>query len=177
MDAYFDAGSGIADASDSSPTGVHHYRLRTPFRVNGNASVILGQMATLSAGYEYVDYRSAKLDAYDYEYIEENDNIRQDFQSVHQLKAGAEFRLGALYLRGGTQYLRSPFRDSQNNAESWILSGGIGFRTRGMSLDLGYSHAGRTDVYGLYAYAPGFNEVALNQVRVNKLLCTLAFKF
>ncbi len=177
MNSYWDSGSGIDDATASSPDGIYDYRLRTPFRVSANASVILFKLATISAGYEYVDYASSKLDAYDYQFYDENDRIRQDYRDAHNLKAGAELRLGSLYLRGGAQYLMSPFRDPRNDADVWILSAGLGVRTRSAYFDLSYSHSGYDEVYGLYANIPGSNVVSLNRINGNNLMLTVGFKF
>jgi len=177
INSYWDNGSGIADVAETSPNGIYDYQLRTPFRVNTHASIILFKMATFSAGYEYIDYSSARLDAYDYKFIEENDRIRQDFQAAHNIKAGAELRLSALYFRGGMQYLRSPYSDSRNDAEAWILGGGLGIRARGAYFDVSYTHSGRSEVYGMYAFEPGTNEVAINQINKNNLMLTVGFKF
>ena len=177
MNSYWDNSSGIPDGSETSPNGIYDYQLKTPFRANANASLILLKMATLSLGYEYVDYSSARLDAYDYEFFDENDRIRQDFRPAHNLKMGAEFRMNTLYFRGGAQYLRSPFTDSRNDARTWILGGGLGIRTNSTFFDISYTHSGRQDVYGMYAFEPGTNEVAINQVNGNNLMLTLGFKF
>jgi len=175
--SYWDNGSGIPDTQESSPNGIYDYRLKSPFRVNAHASLILYKMATISAGYEFVDYSSAQLDAYDYKFIDENDHIRRDFQGTHNLKAGAEFRLKSLYLRAGTQYLMSPFTDSRNNGEQWIHGGGVGFRTEGVFFDISYTHSSKSEVYGMYAYVPGTNEVSINQVNGNNMMFTIGFKF
>jgi len=175
--SYWDSGSGIDDTRASSPDGIYDYKLRTPFRVNANASVILFRMATISAGYEYVDYSTSQLDAYDYRFYDENDRIRQDFRDVHNLKAGVELRMGSFYLRGGSQYLMSPYSDPRNDADSWIYSGGLGIRTGGFYFDVSYSHSSFDEVYGMYAYQPGYNEVSHNQVNGNNLMMTVGFKF
>ncbi|MCD4710025.1 MAG: outer membrane protein transport protein, partial [Bacteroidales bacterium] len=177
MNSYWDSSSGIEDASEGSPNGIYDYKLKTPFRANANASLILSKIATLSAGYEYVDYSAARLDAYDYKFFDENDQIRQDFRVAHNLKAGAEIRLNALYLRGGMQYLMSPFTDTRNDAESWVYSGGFGIRTQKVYFDMSYSRFSRSEVYGMYAYAPGANEVSLNDINGNNLMFTVGFKF
>jgi len=177
MKSYWDNGSGIPDESASSPNGLYDYDLKTPFHANAHASVILFRMATFSAAYEYVDYSASRLDAYDYKFIDENDRIRQDFQAAHNLKAGAEIRLKSVYLRAGTQYMMSPFTDEANNAEVWIYSGGLGIRIERGFFDISYSHSTRSDVYGLYSFEPGANEVAINQVNGNNLMFTLGFKF
>jgi long-subunit fatty acid transport protein len=177
INAYWDNASGYADASSSSPNGIYDYKLTTPWRANVHASVILFKKATVSAGYEYVDYSASRLDATDYKFYDENDRIRNDFQAVHNIKAGAEYRLNSLYFRAGTQYLMSPFTDNRNDAEEWIYSAGVGFRSKTAYLDISYTHSGRSEVYGLYAYEPGLNEVSVNQINANNLMVTLGLKF
>jgi len=177
MASYWDSSSGISDDYKSSPNGVYNYRLTTPFRANANASLILFKVATVSAGYEYVDYSTARLDAYDYKFFDENDEIRRGFQAAHNLRAGAEVRLNSIYLRAGGQHLMSPFTDTRNNAETWIYSGGVGFRGKKFYVDVSYSYSTRTDVLGMYSYQPGVNEVAINSVNGNNLMGTFGFKF
>lgn len=177
MSSYWDSGSGIDDAYASSPDGIYDYKLKTPFRFNTNASVILFRFATISAGYEIVDYAKARLDAYDYKFFDENDQIRQDFRMAHNVKVGAEIRLKSLYLRTGAQHTMSPFTDERNDADTWIYSAGLGIRTGKTFFDLSYSHASRTEVYGMYAYAPGLNEVSINTLNPNNLMFTIGFKF
>ncbi len=177
MASFWDSGSGIADATSSSPNGVYDYRLKTPFRANAHASVILFKLATLSASYEFVDYTTARLDAYDYRFIDENDEIRRGFQAAHNLRAGAEVRLESIYLRAGGQHLMSPFSDAMNNAQTWIYSGGLGYRSSKFYFDLSYSYSTRTDVMGMYAYRPGMNEVAINEVKGHNAMATFGFKF
>ena len=71
----------------------------------------------------------------------------------------------------------SPFTDSRNNAESWIYSGGFGIRTARAYFDISYSHSTRSEVYGMYSYTPGANEVSLNEINANNLMFTVGFKF
>lgn len=174
--SYWDNSSGIPDSQESSPDGIYDYQLKTPFRASAHASLILFKLATLSAGYELVDYSASRLDAYDDKFLDENDRIREDFQVTHNLKAGAEIRLNAFYLRAGMQYLMSPFVDTRNAAEQWIYGGGIGFRSGRTFFDVSYTHANRSEVYGMYAFVPGTNEVSLNQVNGNNLMFTIGFK-
>jgi len=43
--------------------------------------------------------------------------------------------------------------------------------------DISYTHSNKTDVYGMYSYEPGLNEVSLNEINGNNIICTLGFKF
>lgn len=177
MSSYFDNGSGIPDANEGSPNGIYDYKLRSPFRVNANASLILFQMATISFGYEYVDYKDAELRAYDYNFFDENNSISQYYKAVNNMMGGVELRFNSLYLRGGMQYLMSPYTDARNNAESWIYSGGFGIRTPRYYFDMSYSHKNQNEVYGMYAYQPGVNQVSLNEINNNNIMVTMGFRF
>jgi hypothetical protein len=177
MSSTWDSGSGISDSFEGSPNGIYDYELRTPWRLTANASLILFKLATFSVGYEYVDYSNAKLDAYDYNFYDENTQISEDLKSVNKFMAGAEIRLNSFYLRGGAQYYGSPYMDAQNDADTWVYSGGLGVRTKRGYLDISYSHSNKTDVYGMYSYQPGYNEVSINEINGNNIICTLGFKF
>ena len=177
MSSTFDKGSGISDGNASSPNGVYDYKLETPFRANLHASLILFRIATVSLGYGYVDYSTSRLDAYDYKFIDENEQIKQTLRATQNFNAGAEVRLESFYLRAGAKYLMSPYLDSENNAETWEYAGGIGFRNKQMIFDISYSYATRTDVYGMYSFEPGTNEVSINDVTSNNLMFTLGYKF
>jgi len=177
MSSTWDNGSGISDTIALSPNGVYDYKLNTPFRANAHASLILFKIATISAGYGYVDYSQARLNAYDYKFVDENQQVQQDFQATHSLNAGVEVRIESLYLRAGTKYKTSPYADERNNAEILEYAGGIGFRTKQVFFDVSYSYSTRTEVYGLYAYQPGSNEVSINDISTNNLMFTLGYKF
>jgi len=177
MYSTWDSGSGISDATEGSPVGIYDYKLQTPLRVTANASVILSKLATISVGYEFVDYGSASLSAYDYRFNDENVQISEDLSSVNNLMAGLELRFSSLYLRGGAQYYGSPYTDTRNNTESWVYSGGLGVRVKMGYLDISYSNSNRTDVYGMYSPQPGINEVSVNEINGNNVICTLGFKF
>lgn len=180
-DAYstWDSGSGIPSGSAYSPNGIYDYKLKSPMEFKAHASVILFKMATLSAAYEYINYASAHLDAYDYydSFSDENVAINRDLQAVNNFKGGAEVRMDFFYLRGGFQYLASPFADSRNNAEQFIYSGGMGVRTRDIFMDVSYSYGRNEQAYSLYSSSPGVNEVSLNQINRNNIMVTMGLKF
>lgn len=177
MNSTWDKGSGISDASAESPNGIYDYKLQTPFRANAHASLILFKVATISLGYGYVDYSASRLSAYDYRFFEENEQIKRDLQVSQQANLGAEIRIQSLYLRAGSKYMTSPFMSEENNADTWEYSGGIGFRTKQFIFDVSYTYATRTDVYGMYSFEPGSNEVSINDVSANNLMFTLGYKF
>ncbi len=179
-DAYstWDSNSEIPTGNAYSPNGVYDYKLKTPMKYAAHASVILFKMATISAAYEYTNYSQSELSSYEYAaFSEENSNIKQDYQAVSNLKAGAELRINTAYFRGGFQYLMSPFADSRNNAEEFIYSLGFGVRTKTIFFDSSYSYGQNSAVYSLYSPAPGVNEVSNNQMNRNNIMFTIGLKF
>ncbi|MBN1131897.1 MAG: hypothetical protein JXA39_02400 [Bacteroidales bacterium] len=177
MSSTWDSSTGFNDESASSPNGIYDYKLSTPFRFLGSAAVVLGKLAVISAGYEYVDYSTARLNSYDYKFFAENNLISSVYRGTHNVKAGGEFRLGSLYFRGGGQYRMSPYTDSRNDADIWLISAGIGVRTQKIFFDASYTHSLRSEVYGMYAYQPGSYETSYNDFAGNNILLTLGFKF
>jgi hypothetical protein len=178
INSYWDSDTGFPDESASSPNGIYDYKLTTPFRFQGSAAVILGKLAVFSAGYEFINYSNSRLDAYDYKFFDENDRIQADYQAAHNIKAGAEFRFGTLYLRGGSQFRMSPYVDSRNNAETWMFSGGLGVRAKNVSFDVSYTYSTYSEVYGMY-FDPRQDdfEYSLNDLSPSNLMMTLGFKF
>jgi len=71
----------------------------------------------------------------------------------------------------------SPYSDDQNNAETFMYTGGIGFRSKQLIFDVSYSYANRREVQGLYAFEPGSNEVSINDINNHNLMFTLGYKF
>lgn len=175
----FDQGSGISPGRAYSPNGIYDYKLQSPMKYSAHASIILFRMATFSAAWEYIDYASAKLKAYDYydTFSDENAAISQELQGVNNVKAGAEVRIDPVYLRAGFQYLSSPFADSRNNSEQLIYSCGIGVRTRDFFFDMSYSYGHNEQAYSLYSPAEGVNEVSVNQIARNNIMLTMGLKF
>lgn len=155
------------------------YTLTTPLRAMAGAAVQLGKRGMLSADYEFVDYRMARFSraSDDYNYSYENQDIKDIYDVAHNLRFGAEFRMNALYLRGGYALYGSPFvqgEDNEDNIHS-VYSAGIGFRQRNFSFDISYALRSNTQEYFMYNH-PDINpaEVTYNRHMVT---ATLGLRF
>lgn len=180
MTSYWDVNSGYANESASSGLYSKEYTLRTPYRASLSAAVLLGKLGLISAEYEYVDYSSSDLDSPGYKFVDENIAISQDFGVAHNLKAGAELRLNPVYLRAGAQYYMNPFTDSRNGSDIFVYSGGIGLRSNQTFIDIAYSLTTSRELYGLYVYAPEFEdgfEKSVNYYNKTNVMLTLGYKF
>lgn len=180
LDAYWDANSGIDDGYASSGLFSKEYTLRTPYRASLSTAVVLGKLGMVSAEYEYVDYSSADMDSPGYDFIDENIAISEDFGRAHNLRAGAELRLGSSYFRAGVQYYMNPFTDDRNGSDIMVYSGGIGFRGNPVFVDLAYSLTTSSELYGLYMHSPQFEngfERSVNDYNRSNIMLTLGYKF
>lgn len=157
----------------------YSYRIVTPYHINTGIAFQLGSFAILSADYEFVDYAKARLtkgvDGYDFN--AENEELKAELGTAGNLRLGAEFRLGSLYLRGGFQYYGSSFRDGTLNESSHYtgLSGGIGYRQDRFYIDLAMSGLLHSENYMMYQ-DPWLNPVSID-MRDKYLSVTLGLKF
>jgi hypothetical protein len=131
------------------------YTLVTPLRVTTGASLQLGKKGIVSADYEFVDYKMARYSkaSDDYNYYQENQDIKSVFDVAHNFRFGAEFRLtSSIYLRGGYALYGSGFAKGEDNRDNSynILSGGIGVRQSNFYFDVSYSRRSNTGDYFMY---------------------------
>ncbi|MBE0676883.1 MAG: hypothetical protein IH591_19665 [Bacteroidales bacterium] len=155
------------------------YRLITPFRLMGGAAVQFQKLGLVSVDYELVDYSMARFskasDGYDY--YGENESIGEIFTKAHNIRAGAEFRLGSLYFRGGYGYYGTVFSKSEINNDSFntSISGGIGFRQSGFFFDMGFSSYSNSLKYYMYNHQ-NIDPVTIETTK-NTFIATVGLKF
>lgn len=163
----------------SSALGIYDYNLTSPFRAVGGMSFTIKNFALISVDYEFLDYSISRLRADNYDFNRENDAIESAYVASHNLKIGAEYKIGLLAIRGGYSYSTSPFASDQLNSENNIMtySGGIGLRTKGFFFDMSYQYKSNSEKYLLYE---GFNldspESTINTTR-HSVLATIGFRF
>ena len=107
----------------------------------------------MSADYEFCDYSQMefKTRGGDYDYFDEINNvIKEVFGPQHMWRFGAEFKLGALALRGGYGFTTSPEKHFDGPYRS-NFSFGLGYSSKGSFFaDL----AVRKNIYNNEYYMP-----------------------
>ncbi len=171
----------IADAETDAP----RTKLTTPWRYSVSAATVLGSFAVIDVDVEYVDYSTANiLPKSDFE--TDNDNISY-YKGAVNVKGGAEFRLGPMYLRGGVAYYGSAYKKAdlmigdEGYKGTMSYSGGLGFRARNFYMDAAYSYM-KFPKYMSYLYTSYdnqgvYDEYAQLQTNSNKVILTFGFKF
>ena len=100
------------DAAATSPWGDYEYTVISPYRANFGLAYTIGNLAVISADYEFADYGQMKYrtDGYDRDYFEEiNSQIKSEYGMSHMLRAGVEVKpLSMFAVRAGYNLTTSP---------------------------------------------------------------------
>ncbi|MCC3155946.1 hypothetical protein LJ737_01765 [Hymenobacter sp. 15J16-1T3B] len=160
------------------------YRLNTPWRLNGGASVILGKYGFVSADAELVDYSQARFrsapdlqNGDNYAFTDENNRISQLYGSVVNLRVGAEARLDVFRVRAGYAHYGDPFKDSSFDRSQEYYTGGLGIRQGNVTADLAGVYTTFNRVYSPYTLVDGSQpQVQMNANRFTTTF-TLGFQF
>lgn len=186
IDEYFyeDISSKFTDGSDyhafNDPLRFN-YALNTPFRLLTGVGVQIMKFGMISADYEYVDYSKAYFfqTGDGYNYSDKNNDIREAYKSVSNFRLGGEFRYNKFYFRSGYGYYGKAFKPAEDNADLdyRTISGGVGFREKGVSVDFGYVNYKSSQVNYLYQLEsdadPSYNLTTIK----NMFSLTLSYKF
>ena len=151
------------------PTSYFNYSLMTPWKANGSVAFIFGNYGMITADYEYVDYSTVRLSAYEYDYKPYNDMIKSTFAPTMNLRLGTEWRYQNLCFRGGYSFYGSPYGVSETDYRRNALSCGFGYTKHLFTIDFAYVYTMQNHDYNLYSqYTNYYNEVAPNLI-VNEL--------
>ena len=167
--------AGNNNTSDS-PKGSFDYQLTTPMGATGSLAIQIGQYATLSADYEFIDYSSAQLSSNSFDFADENQNIQNSYAATNNFRFGAEVALGLFSLRGGYDIFSSPFQSGLNDGKRTAITGGFGIIDKNYFIDFGYVYTMSNESYTLYDYNNLVNPAGVKK-NTGNFLMTLGFKF
>ncbi len=172
---------------DNIPEGSFEYKLYTPFKAQGGISVQVGKMGIIAADIEYQDYGNLKLKENDYmtDFSGDNDDIKQIYRSVVNVKLGGELRLNNFAVRLGGGYYPSPMETTGTSNFSYTstipnayteLTSGLGYRTEHFFVDFGFSWLSHEEKYNLYTANESDNVANLKQNEY-RFLTTFGVRF
>ncbi|MCA6445937.1 MAG: OmpP1/FadL family transporter [Sediminibacterium sp.] len=181
-----------SDELNSGNPGERKYNVTTPWRMIASASYVFRetkdirrQRAFISADIEYVNYRAARFQATgdnvnnstlrDY-YSNLNSTVKDIYKGNINVKLGGELKFKTFMVRAGGAYYGSPYADAAIKASRTVLSGGLGYRNRGMFIDLTYSHVMNKDAVFAYRLADKANTFANQTGSAGTVMVTLGFK-
>jgi hypothetical protein len=157
-----------------SPQGLFDYTLETPFRAIGSLAFVVAKKGLISADYEFVDYRMARMRSSNYGFDAENTSIRNRLSNAGNIRVGTEWRIQAFSVRGGFAINGNPFTGGYSLDDTrWSLGGGL--RLERWSIDLTYMLHRWAGSYEMYSaeLTPLANLSLLN----HNLMFTTSFQF
>ena len=168
------------------------YVLFTPYRLIGSISYVLReiqdvtkQKGFLTADVEYVNHKFSSFhvdpdnnDSGTKTYFKSlNQAIDKAYKGVINVRAGGELKFTTIMVRLGTAYYGNPYKNIHGEKGSrFQLTGGLGYRNKGMFVDLTYAYTMTKDVH--YAYRLQYSNYAGANIKTNggNVLLTLGFK-
>lgn len=170
------------------------YIMFTPFHIMASASYVLReiedvrkQRGFLTADVEYVNYTGSSFstdpngdnsqDTKDY-LKSLNKTIDNTYKSAFNFKAGGELKFTTIMARLGVAYYGNPYKDlgHAEKGNRFQLSGGLGYRNKGMFVDLTYVHTMGKDVQFAYRLQnTPYSGASIKSTNGNALL-TVGFK-
>lgn len=174
-------GTTLSDAADPQHTysynNYNRFTLTTPLKANIGASFLIAKRAFVSAEYEFQDYGMASLYNDNYDYIAENEAIREKYGISHNVRVGGEVNITEGFaLRAGYRLKTTPYKRTNNEYDNTthFISAGLGFRGKNMFADLAYVLRLNKDSYWLY---DPVGEPGLTATKAHNVVATIGFKF
>jgi len=180
-----------SDALNSGNPGYRDYTLTTPWRAIASASYVFRevsntkkQRAFLSADIEYVNYRGARFSKTDEEgnaidgyYDALNTATKNYLRGNFNIKLGGEIKFDPIMFRAGIGYFGSPYKNDNLDANRFTLSAGIGYRNKGMFIDVAVVQQTLQDAQFAYRLIDKPNTFAQQRTILTNIVATLGFKF
>ncbi len=143
------------------------------------------QKAFITADVEYVHHKGSRFGSDNEEPTENEKAYFKDLNNVvkgyykgnFNFRVGGELKFTILMARLGFAYYGNPYKETELKANRMILSGGLGYRNKGVFVDLTYAHSFNKDVDFAYRLADKANTYAVVKNQRGNIVATLGFKF
>jgi hypothetical protein len=167
----------------------YRYDLYSPwkFMVSGSYMInavedVTKQKGFITADVEYITHRSSRFHSADQNgdnayYQGVNDAIKLTYKNAVNVRVGGELKFNTLMTRLGFAYYGSPYKESALKAHKINLSGGLGYRNKGIFVDLSYVYALNRDVDFPYRLSDKANTFADIRNNTGNLIMTFGVKF
>ena len=163
------------------------YNLTTPGRVILSGAYIFNdvenvqnQRGFITADVEYVGYKAASFhdvnndDSAKAYYNSVNKTIDALYKNAINVRLGGELKFNTIMFRLGGAYYGNPYQNQ--SADLIKISGGIGYRNRGMFIDLTYVYSTNKDVNYPYRLQDKPNVPAYLKNNTGNIVASIGFK-
>jgi hypothetical protein len=148
------------------------------------------QRGFITADIEYVTHRSSRFKSADEDqnddyYDAVNDAIKAVYKGAFNFRVGGELKFRTIMTRLGFAYFGNPYKEKTFEAADnetvrprrMNVSGGLGWRNKGMFIDLTYIQSLNKDINFPYRLTDKANTFASLKENTGNLLLTVGFKF
>lgn len=164
LENLFSPNSGYDSVESSVLTGGPladtRYSLYTPGKIMISGSYVFREVENINrqkgfitADIEYINYKWNRFATKDEEtqeskafYKPYNDAIDAIYKGAFNFRVGGELKFKIIMARLGFAYYSSPYKDKELKAHKMNLSGGLGYRNKGIFVDLSYVYRMNKDV-------------------------------
>ncbi|HVM86670.1 MAG TPA: hypothetical protein VMT76_00685, partial [Puia sp.] len=168
------------------------YMLASPWRFIISGSYLFGggvqdvakQKGFITADIEYVTNRSPRYSDGNFSYNNTtidysglNDAIKYSYKGNFNFRVGGEMKFNTFMGRLGFAYSTSPYQQTALKSNKMFLSGGVGYRNKGMFIDLTYVQNIVNDVNFPYRLADKANTFATLKDTGGTILASVGLKF
>lgn len=163
----------------NTPLFVSDYNLRTPAKLALGGAFFFKKYGFITADVEFVDYTNSHLSSSDFFADADNSTIQNLYQSVTNIKLGAEFRYNIVRFRAGYARLGDPIVSGFDDLDRTrtILSAGMGVNFGKYFMDFSYSSMGYEESFAPYTLDGNANPVALTENRLNTARISFGLNF
>jgi hypothetical protein len=165
------------------------YDLVSPWKVLVSGSYVFRevedvtkQRGFITADVEYINYKassyqSASTDNSDNSYYEGvNKSIDEIYKGSFNFRVGGELKFNTIMARAGFAHYGNPNKESELKASRNYISGGLGYRNKGVILDLTYVYGLQKDVNFPYRLSDKANTYAMVNSNSGNVMLTAGFK-
>lgn len=169
----------LGTLSSNTPLFISDYDLRTPAKLSAGVAFFFKKYGFITADIERLDYTNSHVSSSDFFADADNATIQNLYQSVTNIKLGAEFRYDMLRLRAGYSSLGDPFVSGFDDLDRSrkITSLGAGINFGNFFLDVAYSNTKFEESFASYTLADSANPVAITENNLTNTRITLGLNF
>jgi hypothetical protein len=173
----------------------YEYQLVTPWRAAVSASFVFReikdvtkQKGFITADVELVNYKAASYatastvsNPGEEDYFKSlNNSIDNIYKAAVNARIGGEVKFKTIMVRGGFNYMGNPYKDKPEGAVNnrrLTPSLGLGYRDKGLFLDLTYAHTFGREFHVPYLLNDNGSPFANNNFSNGQVVATVGFKF
>lgn len=178
--------------TSNNGAGFSEYLSFTPWKAMVSGSYVFRevndtrkQRAFITADIEYVGYSNASFSASGENvaqsdklyYSDMKDVINDYYKGALNFRLGGELKLHTVMFRLGGAYYSSPYREKELQSNIIQATGGLGYRDKGMFIDLSYAHNFLKDMHFPYRLADKQNTFATQAGSRGNVVLSVGFKF